>query len=239
MGRGEDLEDHSPLAVDSSLELYGILLMMVICVVALWEGGRHCYRRAEAEKRLSKKEMRRLNQLLQRDPDDLSSDDKEVLFALAERAGVDLKKILTREPSMGSATAAAVRGEIPPPSQPPSEAACAADEDFLRRRRRERSMLAARPDPPRPKLIHEYYEAPEPVRLASEVLTGNYGRTRDVGVQAELLQEMPRVVFSTPSGTCIHVTRDCSTLNRSTKYIQKEVCARCILGQRETVERPR
>ena len=135
--------------------------MMVICVVALWEGGRHCYRRAEAvrmrslqaEQRLSKKEMRKLNQVLQRDPDDLSSDDKEVLFALAERVGVDLKKILTKEPAMGSATALAVREKLPPPSQPPSEAACAADGDFLPRRR-ERSMLAARPDPPRPTLIY-------------------------------------------------------------------------------------
>ena len=118
--------------------------MMVICVVALWEGGRHCYRRAEAvrmrslqaEQRLSKKEMRKLNQVLQRDPDDLSSDDKEVLFALAERVGVDLKKILTKEPAMGSATALAVREKLPPPSQPPSEAACRSGWGFFAKEKR-------------------------------------------------------------------------------------------------------
>ena len=64
---------------------------------------------------------------------------------------------------------------------------------------------------------------------------------KDPEVQVELLREMPRVVFtvfSTLSGGCVHATRDCSTLNRSTKYIQKHVCAKCIPGQREHTERP-
>ena len=38
-------------------------------------------------------------------------------------------------------------------------------------------------------------------------------------------------------GGCIHATSDCSTLNRSTKFTQKDVCAKCIPGQRE-VTRP-
>ena len=37
-------DNKSPLAVDSSLELYGLILMLVICTVALWEVGRSCYR---------------------------------------------------------------------------------------------------------------------------------------------------------------------------------------------------
>ena len=44
-------------------------------------------------------------------------------------------------------------------------------------------------------------------------------------------------VYNT-SGSCIHGTRDCSTMNKSTKYVQKEVCQTCIPGQKE-VTRPR
>ena len=241
----EDPEGHSPLAVDSSLELYGVVLMLVICVVALWEGGRHCFRRAEAvrmrsfqaDQRLSKKEMRRLNQLLQQDPDMLSVEDKGTLMSLAEKAGVDLTKILTRESTKRpSYPTSRWEEDYPPP--PPPEAACAADEDFLRRRRRERSGLQVRSEPPLPKRGTELYEVPEPPQVAAEILGGLRGRSREVGIQVELLQEMPRTVYTTPSGSCIHATRDCSTLNKSTKYIQKDVCAKCIPGQREVVVRP-
>ncbi|CAE7767290.1 RE2 [Symbiodinium sp. CCMP2592] len=230
---GEDLEAHSPLAVDSSLELYGVILMLVICVIALWEGSRHCYRKAEAarmrslqaEQKLSKKEMRRLNQM--------------TLTSLAEKAGVDLTKILTRE-SVRGAPAPAVRFEEDPPRPPsPPVAACAADEEFLRRRRRQRAEIPVRREPSIPTASEDRYDVPEPTRVAEEILRGRQGRTRDAEVQVELLKEMPRVVYTTPSGTCIHATRDCSTLNRSTKYIQKDVCAKCIPGQREVTERPR
>ena len=37
-------ETHTPLAVDTSLELYGLALMLVICSVAVWEFARGCYR---------------------------------------------------------------------------------------------------------------------------------------------------------------------------------------------------
>ena len=223
--------------------------MLVICVVALWEGGRHCFRRAEAvrmksfqaDQRLSKKEMRRLNQLLQQDPDALTVEDKGTLISLAEKAGVDLTKILARNstenPSYLTNSTSRWK-EVYPPPPPPSEAACPADEDFLRRRRRERSGLQARPEPPLPKWGTEFYEVPEPPQVAAEILGGLRGRSREIGIQVELLQEMPRTVYTTPSGSCIHATRDCSTLAKSTKYIQKDVCTKCIPGQKEVVVRP-
>ena len=57
--------------------------------------------------------------------------------------------------------------------------------------------------------------------------------TRDAAVQVELLREMPKEVYTT-----LHSTRNCSTLCKSTKYIKKDVCQRCIPGQRETADRP-
>ena len=36
----ENPEAPTPLAMDSSLELYGVMLMLVICIIALWEAGR-------------------------------------------------------------------------------------------------------------------------------------------------------------------------------------------------------
>ena len=43
-GQDHNPEIQPPLAVDSSLELYGVIVMMIICVVALWELGRACIR---------------------------------------------------------------------------------------------------------------------------------------------------------------------------------------------------
>ena len=40
----ENPEAPTPLAMDSSLELYGLMLMLVICIIALWEAGRVCVR---------------------------------------------------------------------------------------------------------------------------------------------------------------------------------------------------
>ena len=63
------------------------------------------------------------------------------------------------------------------------------------------------------------------------------GGARSVGTQVEMLKEMPKVVYVTPSGNCVHASRDCSTLSQSTKFSAKEVCSKCIPGQKE-VTRP-
>ena len=209
MGRREDPEDPMPLAVDSSLELYGVVVMLMICVVALWEGGRHCLRRADsirmrslqAEQRLTKREMRRLNLLLQQEPKTLSDDDREMLTALADKAGVDLSKILARSVST-STSYTDMRGEVEPPLHspplhPPPAAASAADEEYLRR---ERAQLEVRESGSmRPRPARDLYDPPiEPAVLASEVLGGRYGTTRDVGVQVQTLQEIPRGCFYNP-----------------------------------------
>ena len=98
-------DDASPLAVDSSLELYGIILMLVICTVALWEMGRSCYRShnegvrlrsLQFDARLSKKDLRTLNAYLKRNPSDLSTAEREEMASLADQSGVDLSGILLR-----------------------------------------------------------------------------------------------------------------------------------------------
>ena len=95
-GRSQDPEAHAPLAVDSSLELYGNILMLVICTVALREAGRGCMRRGgeaarlrslQAEPKMTKREMKQLNGLLQRAPEDLRPHEREALVSLAEVAG--------------------------------------------------------------------------------------------------------------------------------------------------------
>ena len=254
-------EAPTPLAVDSSLELYGIALMMVICIIALWEAGRVCWRdrspaarlkAMSAEPRLSKRELRQLNSLLQRDPAELSKEEKADLVQLADAAGVDLRKILQRSSSTSSSSSRPARlweglspsrptyediveederrrregGEYIPPPPPPPPTCAAADEEFLRRRR----MQGSQPT--------DFHLAPGPVGIWSTSREKRSQPTREVGTQVELLREMPRVVYMTPSGGCVHSTRDCSTLNKSVKYQQRDVCQRCIPGQREHTERP-
>ncbi|CAE7605323.1 RE1 [Symbiodinium sp. KB8] len=250
-------EAPSPLAVDTSLELYGLVLMLVICSVAVWEGVRSCYRSQvepfrlrylQGEAKLPKKDMRRLNALLQRKPQDLSVDERQTLITLADAAGVDLTGVFSQDKVLVEAsttTTASLPGSSSArPIEMPS--ASAADVDFLRERRRQRRMLPRETSPPRSTyedLVEEddrrrrlYREAPPaPIGPLSRERPGR--ASRDVAVQVEVLKEMPRVVFTTPSGGCVHATRDCSTLNRSTKFIKKDVCAKCIPGQAETTER--
>ena len=255
-GHSTNPEIQPPLAVDSSLELYGVVGMLAVCAVALWELGRACYRHhgeaarlrsLQAEQKLSKREMRELNALLRRDPAQLLDTEKDRMIQLAETAGVDLSGILSRkvETNLSAArTPTEVLGgtEVPPPPDPYS--ACAADEQLLRRRRQRATR--EEPPPPPPPTYEDLIEEDERRRRLLRPSTwtslpastdDRSGRVRSVGTQVEMLKEMPSTVYTTPSGTCIHGTRDCSTLNRSTKFIAKEVCAKCIPGQRE-VTRP-
>ena len=261
-GRDQNPEAHAPLAVDSSLELYGVILMLVICIVALWEAGRACIRgqreatrlrSMQVEQRMSKREMKQLNALLQRDPDSLQPEERESLMILAEAAGVDLSHILRKSSARSSSSSYGAGGEKeedglptpPPPSSTPPRASVA-DEEFLRMRRMQRSRLPPKrpPTPPRPTyedLVEEderqWRQLGGPV-LAFEPVVRDGTRTRDVATQVELLREMPREVYTTPSGGCVHATRDCSTLCKSTEYVKKDVCQRCIPGQRELTDRP-
>ena len=151
-GQNTNPEIQTPLAADSSLELYGILVLLVISAVAVWELVKSCWRNhgeaarlraLQSDQRLSKKEMRELNGLLQRDPRDLRSQEKERMIQLAETAGVDLSGILGRKTDSSSSTTSGRNGggseaTVPPPPDPYS--ASAADEEFLRRRRREAGL---------------------------------------------------------------------------------------------------
>ena len=256
-GQNTNPEIQTPLAVDSSLELYGILVLLVISAVAVWELVKSCWRNhgeaarlraLQSDQRLSKKEMRELNSLLQRDPRDLRSQEKERMIQLAETAGVDLSGILGRKTDSSSSTTSGRNGggseaTVPPPPDP--YPASAADEEFLRRRRRE-AGLRQMPPPPPPSTYEDLVEEDDRRRRAERQFRfapNSAGSerlpvgARSVATQVEMLQEIPKVLYMTPHGTCMHATRDCSTLNRSTKFIAKEVCARCVPGQKE-VTRP-
>ncbi|CAE7257247.1 RE1, partial [Symbiodinium sp. CCMP2592] len=204
---GEVTNPEAPtaLAVDSSLELYGVVLMLGICFIALWECGRVCWRnRGEAmrlrslqeSQKLSKKEMRELNGLLRRNPAQLQGHEKERMIQLAEATGVDLSGILagTEGPQFATPSTVLGGGEVPPP--PPSPfSACAADEEFLRNRRGERR---SQPSPPPPPPTYEdiveederarrttstFYPAPEQVSAETRTY-----KSRSVGTQVQMLK---------------------------------------------------
>ena len=138
-GQNTNPEIQPPLAVDSSLELYGVIVMMAICVVAMWELGRSCLRNhgeafrlrsLQAEQKLSKKEMRELNALLRRDPLQLSEDERHRMIQLADTTGVDLSGIFIRKgqatPTMAR-TPTEVLGGVATPPPPDPYSACAAE----------------------------------------------------------------------------------------------------------------
>ena len=229
-------DDASPLAVDSSLELYGIIFMLVICTIALWEMGRSCYRShnegvrlrsLQSDARLSKKELRTLNGYLKRRPADLSRAEKEEMLTLADQAGVDLTGILqkaaTREPESSSGTVVEEAMPPPPPPPPPVAEACAADEELLYRRRLGRSWTGGR-------------KGAAAFAMSTESRPFSFNRHRDVGVQCDLGGEVPKKVYLTPKGTCVHSSTRCPTLNFSTKFQERDVCQRCIKGQKEEVD---
>ncbi|CAE7467884.1 unnamed protein product, partial [Symbiodinium sp. KB8] len=228
-------DDASPLAVDSSLELYGIILMLVICTIALWELGRSCYRShnegvrlrsLQTDAKLSKKELRILNSYLKRRPTDLSEAERDEMVTLADQAGVDLTGILQQAPMRepeSSSKAVPEEYQPPPPPPPPIAEACAADEELVYRRRRERNWMGT-------------HRGEEPFSMSSVRRPPIPPRTREAWVQCDLGGEVPKKVYMTPKGTCVHASVRCPTLNCSTKFQERDVCQRCIKGQKEEVD---
>ena len=232
--RAED-DDASPLAVDTSAGLYGIVLMLVICTIALREMGRSCYRShnesirlrsLHQELKLPKRDMRRLNGYLKRDPGSLLPEEREEMILLADAAGVDLTGILlTQRPPVPLAVPAKEEVTyVSPPPPPLGSEACAAEEDQVRRRRTRASTTI------RSRAVD--YEGPSV--LGRRATFGE--RMRDAEVQCSLGGEVPKKVYFTPRGTCVHASRDCSTLNSSTKFQERDVCQKCVKGQREEVD---
>ena len=153
-------EVQTALAVDSSLELYGVVLMLGICFIAVWEFGRVCWRNRgegvrlrtlQENSRLSKRERRELNALLRRNPAQLQDQEKDRMIQLAEATGVDVSGILAESSGSASSRPSTVLGGREPPDPPPNPfRACAADEEFLKNRRAERRRQRSPPPPPPP-----------------------------------------------------------------------------------------
>ena len=59
---------------------------------------------------------------------------------------------------------------------------------------------------------------------------------RDAAVQCELQGEIPKKVFMIPRGTCVHALRSCSTLNMSTRFQERDMCQKCVRGQKEETD---
>ena len=101
--------------------------------------------------------------------------------------------------------------------------ACAADEELLYRRRRERNRMGGHRD-------DEVFTT-STVRRPPPPF-----RTQDAWVQCDLGGGVPKKVYMTPKGTCVHATTRCPTLNCSTKFAERDVCQRCIKGQKDEVD---
>ena len=92
------LEEEEHLGVNTSLELYFLVVMICICAVALWECGKKCVRKGEEarmaavkvkEKILSKAELRELRELLSCEPEDMTTEEHERFVFLAALAGLE------------------------------------------------------------------------------------------------------------------------------------------------------
>ena len=229
-------DDASPLAVDSSLELYGIILMLVICTIALWEMGRSCYRShneavrlrsLQTDAKLSKKELRTLNAYLKRNPTDLSSAEKEEMVSLADQAGVDLTGILRRSSARESESS--------------SRTSTRKLECLLRLHHRPWQRLVRRMSS-----FSTGGGVKEPLLVAAEVKRPSLRRRqggRSVFLGPKMLgysvtweEKFRKKVYMTPKGTCVHASTRCPTLNCSTKFQERDVCQRCIKGQKEEVD---
>ena len=136
---------------------------------------------------------------------------------------MDLTGILMKTQAPGHIAAISKNEEVYPPPPPPlpHTEACAADEDFLRRRRGDLSSSRLQEERP-------------PPLLARRVTFG--GGSRDAEVQCTLGGEIPKKVYFTPRGTCVHSSKGCSTLNSSTKFQERDMCQKCVNGQREEVD---
>ena len=101
-------------------------------------------------------------------------------------------------------------GEDSPPPPPDPFRACAAEEELLRERRAQRRRPRTPPRPPPPTYEDLVEEDQRRRSCSSTTLFGlepvsseiRGFRARSVGTQVEMLKEMPKVVFLTPSGTC-------------------------------------
>ena len=239
-----------PLALSNPWELYVLVTMLVICAVAIWEGCKSAVKsRGEAvrlrsvagsqdRQRLTKVELRTLSALLQRDRQTLTRDERMDLIHLAGLCGSDVSEAV----GMSVATPATGR-----PLRTVPEATCSAGIDPAA------EDMFDMPPPPPP-------EVPRPAKKSSKMSPtaplsswenpvwterpelvkcprrSPERRQCDAAVQCELLGEIPKRVFMTPRGTCVHASRSCSTLSSSTKFQQRDMCQKCVHGQREETE---
>ncbi|CAE7208121.1 GIP [Symbiodinium sp. CCMP2592] len=237
-----------PLSLNSPWELYVLVTMLVICAVAIWEGCKGAMRsRSDVvrlrsfagehdRQRLTKVELRTLSALLQRDPDSLTTEERQDLIHLAGLCGSDVSEAVgmnvtsaeprrARKPVFEATCSAGIRppdeetygGPIVPEAEPTRS---------TRKSSKISAPMSSWEDPAwteRPPLARRPARSPEP-------------RMCDAAIQCELLGDIPKKVYMTPRGTCVHASRSCSTLNCSTRFQERDVCQRCIRGQREETE---
>ena len=234
-----------PLELSVSWELYAVVAMLAVCAVAVWEGCKHVLKpkneavrlrslaTSQERQRLTKVELRTLSALLQRNPESLSKEERLDLVHLAGPCGSDVSEAVgmnvascsqPKEQLEASCSAGIPLGGeevVEPPPQPIPRP------QGLPRKSSKMTPAASMSsweDPmwtTRPELA-----ARRPTR-APEV------HSRDASTQCDLQGEFPKKVFMTPKGTCVHASRSCSTLFSSTRFQERDVCQRCIRGQRE------
>ena len=183
--------------------------------------------------RLSKVELRTLSALLQRDPETLSKEERHDLIHLAGLCGSDVSEAVGMN----------VASTTPAKSTRAPTATCSAgirpgEDDGLEH--------AHRTEPPQRDLGRKTSKMPSPSPMSSwdnplwnerpELVSGplrgiQERRKRDAAVQCELQGEIPKKVYFTPKGTCVHSSKTCSTLRSSTRFQERDMCQRCVPGQ--------
>ena len=237
-----------PLELSSSWELYAVVVMLAICAIAVWEACKYAMKKGEAvrlkslaaaqeRQKLTKVELRTLSALLQRDPESLSKDERMDLVHLAGLCGSDVSEAVGMNVAMAKPAAQTSPRPEPtcsagiPPKGETYDPPPAPVQPTQRATRKSSKMTASSPmssweDPmwtARPELVRGHFRPPPVDR-------------RDAAVQCELQGEIPKKVFMTPRGTCVHASRSCSTLNMSTRFQERDMCQKCVRGQREETD---
>jgi hypothetical protein len=212
------IEEEERLGINTSLELYLLVVMICICAVALWECGKKCVRKGEEarmaavkakERILSKNELRELQELLGREPEEMSHEEHDRFVLLAALAGLE-PEVEVPAPKPKRKPKAKAKPRVAP-TEPVQQAAA--------------SSSAAAPStapfcagiPPGGEEVS--------AEVRAKVL-------KDVGTQVVLdAAPCPDEVWLTPNGNCVHPKKTCPTLAVSSRRERRTVCQVCWPGK--------
>ena len=226
------MEQEERLELNTSVELYLLVVMICICAVALWEGGKRCVR-AEGgvrmaamkakEKILTKAELKELRELLSCEPEDMTTEEHERFVLLAALAGLEPESDVP----------------VPRPKRRPKAKAKAKATAMEGTTRVE--MTSSATSSTGIPMTAPFSAGIPPGGGETRATFGSQGISipedfkkvlKDVGTQVVLdAAPCPDEVWLTPNGNCVHPKKTCPTLAVSSRRERRTVCQVCWPGK--------